>query len=562
MKKAAPAKRKPPLVTEYLPSWTQRAVIEATGRDPLGLANVSNRVITDFLLPGITTQTSRARYYSFYVWSLWHIQQTQPPKRFGDFQEYFQRRESAFAIATVLHGEKNSPVGVDTVNKHLDHARAEGEINTAFQVLQNPLGGYGQYYVGSLKNLGLVMSREHADVALDGMGTQLAEAFHASVVGTPYIRKQHFKEVRVPLEDLEASSKAYNLNAIRWEAGKQERLLLKQLFFELDDNGEAGRLKNRRWSLMQILHLLDLYEQRGIKIADEDLDDVLIYWPHYYGLLFESKRKPIRYSSPASCESVHALWRQFVLHQFTTLALEYLLRAMLDTLAIHRNGLELEELIRELLSPEFYAALKRRAGSACVRPKDLLARIGVSEVPDEKTSVALQNTLIPGHTHSEVAWMDDEASTPAGWLVSGIGLLAVLYGKWRGIQSDKAFHDVAKAAGNELWFGSLAGTLDHWLDEGVNWEVCLFELLSRFILERHDQVMYQKGRLDSCWINRTGGKLTKEQDIWPDVHASRHYNALTILEDLCLVEHGEGTIHVTAEGRRLMTSLLKEENRK
>jgi len=221
MKTATPAKRKQPSVTEYLPSWTRRAVLEATGRDPLALARVSD-IITEYLLPAITTQTGRARYYSFYTWSLWHIQQTETPKRFGEFQEHFQRREAAFALATVLHGDGDNPVGVDAVRKRLDHARPEGEINTSFPVLpSNSLGGYGQYYQGRLKKLGLAASGEHADHPLDGMGTQLAEAFHASVAGTPYLRKQLFKEIRVPLEDLEQSSKSYNLNAIRWETGKQ-----------------------------------------------------------------------------------------------------------------------------------------------------------------------------------------------------------------------------------------------------------------------------------------------------------------------------------------------------
>ena len=39
--------------------WTKRVVTEYTGRDPLGLSRVSD-VIADYLLKGITTQTTRS----------------------------------------------------------------------------------------------------------------------------------------------------------------------------------------------------------------------------------------------------------------------------------------------------------------------------------------------------------------------------------------------------------------------------------------------------------------------------------------------------------------------
>lgn len=41
MKSTGQKNRKQPSVVNYLPSWTPRGVLEATGRDPLGLAQVS-----------------------------------------------------------------------------------------------------------------------------------------------------------------------------------------------------------------------------------------------------------------------------------------------------------------------------------------------------------------------------------------------------------------------------------------------------------------------------------------------------------------------------------------
>jgi hypothetical protein len=79
-------------VLAYLPRWTKRVSIEEGGRDPLGLSRVSG-MITDFLLQGIITQTYRARYYSFYCWAIWHIEQTEPCTEYDEFTAAFQRRD-------------------------------------------------------------------------------------------------------------------------------------------------------------------------------------------------------------------------------------------------------------------------------------------------------------------------------------------------------------------------------------------------------------------------------------------------------------------------------------
>src|SRR5450759_4141503 len=130
------------------------------GRDPVGLSRVAQS-ITDFLLTGIITQTDRARYYSFYCWALWHIQMEEPPKKFQDFVDAFRRREAAVALATVLNDEATSPVGVTAVRVKINEGRPAGQFNSDFRVLpSNQLGGYGQYYGGSIYNLGLTHSLE------------------------------------------------------------------------------------------------------------------------------------------------------------------------------------------------------------------------------------------------------------------------------------------------------------------------------------------------------------------------------------------------------------------
>lgn len=108
-------------------------------------------MITDYLLSGIVTTTDRARYYSFYTWVLWHIAKEEQPDDFQDFVNAFRRREAAMALATLAADDSASLVDVDATRKYFATGLGTGSFDCNFQVLpSNRLGGYGQYYAGSL----------------------------------------------------------------------------------------------------------------------------------------------------------------------------------------------------------------------------------------------------------------------------------------------------------------------------------------------------------------------------------------------------------------------------
>src|SRR5262249_18422840 len=140
---------------DFVPQWTKHVVTDPGGRDPLGLSRVGQR-IADALMPGIITQTNRARYYAIYCWILWHIQQEEKPDGWENFASAFQRREAAIALATMIIDANSSPVGMRVVGRRLAQAQEKKQVSTAFQVLpSNRLGGFGQYYAGCLYQLGL-----------------------------------------------------------------------------------------------------------------------------------------------------------------------------------------------------------------------------------------------------------------------------------------------------------------------------------------------------------------------------------------------------------------------
>src|SRR5258705_2494863 len=133
---------------KFWPQWTRRVAMEGSGRDPLGLSRVSD-ALTNFLLPNIITTTDRARYYSFYTWAIADIEALRQGKNVRvSFEEEFQRREAAFALASRLGQKVDLPiVGLRAVRTILASADEGDNLDTDFLVLpSNKTGGYGQYY--------------------------------------------------------------------------------------------------------------------------------------------------------------------------------------------------------------------------------------------------------------------------------------------------------------------------------------------------------------------------------------------------------------------------------
>lgn len=126
------------------------------------------------LLPGITNVTDRARYYSFYPWLIWSFDRQGFTKYGDEFKERFRRADCLFTLVAERHA-------YHTGRDYEDHAGAMVGSNTLASVakalgdatiltlsdyslhkgakaryFKNPLGGLGQYYMGVLRELGIL----------------------------------------------------------------------------------------------------------------------------------------------------------------------------------------------------------------------------------------------------------------------------------------------------------------------------------------------------------------------------------------------------------------------
>lgn len=539
------------------PMWTKRVVTEGSGRDPLGLSRVGD-TIKDFLLSGINTNNTRARYYSFYTWALWNIEREERVRGDQEFAAAFRRREAAMAVATVAHDPATSPIGIKAVGPRYESGAETGIFDCDFRVLpSNSLGGYGQYYAGSLNRLGLTHRPENSfDVVTPSTGESLAAAFHSTVENTPYVRKQLYREAKLPKRDLLESAAELTLDALGRGPCREERRRLIEIFFGL---GGGDSFVPRRDSLALILHTASEYEEHGFSpdaTRGDTLDEYILY-AFYYGVLWLDDRV-VPHQVPEPLAFCRDMWQQFCLQQFLTQSLEGILCSVLEAVTTDPAGLTLDEVVASLAGDDFLETFADATGEDCSRPRDLLAAFGVREIPDDAASARMRETLAPTHELSEAETLGWEYGGPDFETARAVTLLATLYVKWRGAGRSLAFNYVAERAGQDLWAGSLLPSLDRWLDEGLTWEEALRELIEVFVLNQHDRVMYEKGKLDSCWLQRVGGRVVKEQDYAPAWRSSRHLNAVLIMNDLGLVRvSDEREISVTPEGRKVLKRALR-----
>lgn len=532
------------------------------GRDPLGLSRVA-QTITDYLLTGIITQTDRARYYSFYCWAIWHIHGQESPKRFQDFVDRFRRREAAIALATVLNNEKTSPIGVTAVSAMIDQGRPVGYFNSDFRVLpSNQLGGYGQYYGGSIYQLGLTHRSENGmDLITEGIAESLSNTFHKSIKDTPYIKKRLFLEKTINEQELEASKKFLTIDALEEPDCYRERELLRNLFFAFHKEKLWEQDWQRRLTLAQILYIISKYEATGhcARFDNKEIDKYLVYPAYYYSVLLLDESTTEDYICPEIFANCRSLWRQYCLQQFVTQAIENLMYAVLEISGSESGGLSLNEIISRLIEADFFSILKNVTGNTCNDPWQLLEAFKVKKIPSEKDSINLQKLFEIKDEMSEVGILNLDGKPPSNAAAIAVLLLSCLYAKWRGIQDDIGCTYVIQSAGHELWMGSVIRCLDDWLKKDFTWAEAFRFMINNFVINQHERVMYEKKRLDSCWLNYVDGKVIKEQDYGPRWRSSRHKNAVTILRDLGLVAVStDMQITITRDGSDILQKVMKE----
>jgi len=253
---------------------------KAGGLDHLGIQQPPTRIFST-LLPGLTVVTDRVSNYSFYPWVIWaHLQDG---GQVGlDFVHTLRRAECLLTLIAERHAEVTGEakllhslglVGRNTLAPALrEDARRPiplGELaalrsENSNSYFKNRYGGLGQYYLGSLRELGILDRVGERVECSEDIGIPLAIALDARVD-----RSAFFRIVKRGLAVEKDLDRLHSLCPCHLAAHTPERELLIDLLF-------ARKVKPTTTDELRrqtLLLLLDLAFRRG-RVGEAPLDVV------------------------------------------------------------------------------------------------------------------------------------------------------------------------------------------------------------------------------------------------------------------------------------------------
>ncbi|MET7029804.1 hypothetical protein [Sediminicola luteus] len=244
-----------------------------SGLDQLGL-NLTSERIFDLLLPGLNNVTQRIRYYSFYCWFFdWYsttIRNTSRSKQ----NNYLRRAE--FLLALIAAFRKQG--GVPGITKALTIFESSDETidlkagtqegsNSEGSYWKNPRGVLGQYYISSIKQMGILGDqgdkeglyiRTDFDHQTKVSGKQLADAFIQNTSASLQIFTEAIENNYITKRELAHLSKDFNMLVI--PGASMEEQLLWKLFSGVDRPKENQETYFRKETIKLLLSNITQYQ--------------------------------------------------------------------------------------------------------------------------------------------------------------------------------------------------------------------------------------------------------------------------------------------------------------
>lgn len=227
------------------PFWG-KAVRTSSGRDHLGMWTTSIATYAR-LLPGLTTQTLRIRYYSFYTWVLNHYIYKLKSKNQLDLWVIMRRAELLFAFSTFVFSDKQQGYpGIKFIKGKFtqDDVLREKVFNfavisdaTSNSYWKHRKGAFGQYYFAPLRTIGIIGEDDKGELTITPKGKDLADAFQFSIsedLGDIFIKAIVKGEIKT--SDLKNICTRINCSSVPLKSRELKLLIKLLLEINNDDN--------------------------------------------------------------------------------------------------------------------------------------------------------------------------------------------------------------------------------------------------------------------------------------------------------------------------------------
>lgn len=553
-----------------LPSWTKLSTIEETGRDPLGLERVHER-LSEWLMPGITLVTPRARYYSFYLWAVQQTNQLDHPRDRNAFIEGMRRREAAYVLANFADAEQTktateSLTGTEQGLIKWQQGQRASRLSTKFSPLPSSrLGGYSQYYGGSLYKLGLSYTPAEANGIdqLTAAGTVIANAFDQSIKSTAY-RCEHQHDDTLDLSVLTEYGKAAGLDRLKDK--KQECLALIDLFFARNQHAVPSA-DWRKQSLLLCLDVARAAEETGYPLTRLNFEDTILAKAVYYRNLSSSNHL-CDYIPPPAIRMSFERYRLFQANRYFMYALECLLWAMIDVLQDEPSGMKVEEYVESLPWPEVeryfleYSHSRLSPGPGISGWLTAIFKRPLMRL-DSASSSHFDEANRGGAKALELVASDALQEAGAN---ESVGLALLIFFSlfcrchYYHAVNQTAWSEVALHGRGDLWVGDMIHTIEDQLDKDASIKDFLKIVLAQWVVRRHEIVLRQKQKSGAGWLYQDQDRRVHfKQAYIPYMRISRLVNATPILQDVGLLEVREDCLKLTHEGKSVLAHELSRE---
>jgi hypothetical protein len=246
----------------------------AGGLDHIGIQQLPVRIFST-LLPGLTVVTDRVANYSFYPWVSWvHFESAEHTGL--DFIHFLRRAECLLTLvaerhaATTGESERLHSQGLVGRNSLTRLVKPDAPRPIEFSALaalrseneasyfKNRYGGLGQYYLGPLRDLGVLHRVADRVEVSEDLGLPLAKAFEERVDRAEFVRVL----IQGHASDAELDALA-SFCPCHLAENTSEREQLLDLLLARQGNGDEASLLRRQSFLL----LLELSERRGTNSA-------------------------------------------------------------------------------------------------------------------------------------------------------------------------------------------------------------------------------------------------------------------------------------------------------
>ncbi len=546
-----------------LTTWI-KPINHIKGQDHLASRAVCEKLYTS-LISGITNVTDRARYYSFYPWLIWAFEAHTGALKNKSLQETIRKAECLFTLIGEWHTRENKQeekflhgaamIGREKLIPALN-AVGNGEViqlstystleESSQRYFKNKWGGLGQYYLGTLLELGILDGSTRTGLKYTReRGEIIAKAFDKEV------NRQKFFEVLeedyVSIKSLE-ELKEFCPCFLRTNYNGLERKILIDLFFNQPGAFYKEEGNNRRKTLGLILNLIFELEKKKENKLQKDF--VEIFRSCVYTSTLPSG---VSWNVPIGLESIRKGWQLYQCNEIFSIAVQSIFWAGLSKLQLEQFPLRESQEYKEWFLLTF--------------AKDILSSDALNSSQEQLFEERLLEAQIElpllenfSDKNHEMKLYNDLLNLSIGEekevISKALNILLVLAARYQenallyniNILSDRYLREYPVNL-HKFWFHCHNTWKTLTMAEFLGW------LAMDWGIEWHFEVALRKLRYenkDTFRIKPTDQGLKVVEVPFPARSSPRITQAKNILYDLELIFNEEGSIKITTEGKQLM----------